>query len=193
MIKLIFFWARSSKKNYWKIRTLCCPWKFLQAKNLCCMFFLWPPPATPHFPIMKLSWNVQLFFCCQMLTSNVFFFVCVCFSHASAFWLRSQREEQTQVHGPVHVSAPWHDRHGGSGECVSSSETSLSITVFSWHKHLPWNENAFKFIFFLAQNGPLGGMTAQKAWRIRPQLGLGVINWAKMYLNKWFFCTLAAW
>lgn len=38
------------------------------------------------------------------------------FSHAAAFWLWSQWEEQTQVHGPVHVSTSWNDRHGGCGK-----------------------------------------------------------------------------
>lgn len=63
------------------------------------------------------------------LTLNVL----LCFSYAAAFWLWSQWEEQTQVHGPVHVSTSWHDWHGGSCEYLL-----LKIIFHRWlfrHKY----------------------------------------------------------
>lgn len=52
------------------------------------------------------------------------------FSHAAAFRLWSQWEEQTQVHGPVHVSASWNDRHGGRGKDLIFLKVSSAISVF---------------------------------------------------------------
>lgn len=132
-------------------------------------FMMWFPPHSSLFH-NEVILKCKTFLSLPMLTSNVSFFLH--FSHASAFWLRSQREEQTQVHGAVPVSASWHDRHGGSGECVSSLETSFSITMFSWRKCLEMKMLLSCRFFFLAQNGPSGkwqhrkheGFTLSRDW-----------------------------
>lgn len=87
--------------------------------------------------------------------------VSLSFSYAAAFWLRSQWKEQTQVYGPVLVSASWNDRHGGRGKNLTFLKSSFTTSTFLEAKHVQRN------CFFLGFPGTKWILEWLRGWGVQ--------------------------
>lgn len=150
---------------------------------------LWQPTATnqntlfnKHFSIMKLSWNVKLssgrrcwhrtsfFFCISVMLQPFDYDPNEKSKHKFMVQSMLAPPDMTDMEGVVSVSPLW---------------------MVSWHQCLKL-KMLLTCYFVPGSKWTPWEMTAERAWRTRTRLGLGVRNGAKVYPNKWFFCSLDA-